>query len=80
VNVAYAFIADMRVNLGGIWAASTAPDSSSSGGEGGGCGCACEEATGRKPPQPLQPPANQSRPTANGRKWRKKTNQNYGLA
>ncbi len=31
------------------------------------CGCACVEAIGRKPPQPLQPPANRSRPTANDR-------------
>lgn len=30
------------------------------------------KATGRKPPQPLQQPANRSRPKANGRKWRKK--------
>jgi hypothetical protein len=50
----------------------SAPDSSGSGGEGGGCGCACEEATGRKPPQPLQPPANRCRPIANGRMRRKK--------
>ena len=49
-----------------------APDRSGSGGERGGGGCACEEATGRKPPQPLQPPANQSRPIANGRMRRKK--------
>jgi len=31
------------------------------------CGCACEEATGRKPAQPLQPPANRSRTIADDR-------------